>query len=219
MTTHIKNASSASQAARLNLLEEKVRNLVPDPDPDDPPDLDDVIAMVNRIYGITYDGAVSGAANPDDWSDNTLYFENVPSSGNNSFFKAIWGFVSGQTRFNALVARPLYSQLLSNSVSFTVSNDYSLASVTLGNDEDYISAIRNYSSQQSVLGAVFGSKASFSASMIAGKPLLNRVADLETKQATLITQVADLYSKLAAETDAREQADTILHDLIISRTS
>ncbi|MGO7115604.1 hypothetical protein ACCS79_03730 [Rhizobium johnstonii] len=204
MTTHIKNASSSSQAARLNLLEEKVRNLVPDPDPDEPPDLTDVIALLNRIYGLTYEGGVVGAADPDHWDENVTYFENT-STGSTTLFRSIWGAVSGQNKFEQFAARPLFQQAFGNGSILFGGPDYSLTSVTYGPDQDYLDSIRGFSSEQNLVGCLFGGRNGFVAGMVTGKPLLARIIDLE--------------AKLATETAERKAEDAALRALIIARTS
>ncbi|KAA1237113.1 hypothetical protein FHL81_10770 [Agrobacterium tumefaciens] len=160
MAVYTKSSTPAADAARLNLLEEKVRNIAPG----EGEDLTSVIAALNRLYDMTMRGGTHGA-NPDgditsDLEDDMFWFRQ-PSAGetaSKSIITVTYGDTDGLDRVKNV---PFYDQVFGESSGWNFvapplgdQDEYSLAGTIFSLPSD-LSDIR--ARDKTVLGLMFSS--------------------------------------------------------------
>ena len=160
MAIYNKSAEPAPVAARLNLLEEKVRNIAPG----EGEDLTSVIAALNRIYDMCLRGGTHGT-NPEgdvdgELGDSLFWFrqQSFSETARKSIVTVTFGDTDGLDRVKDI---PLLHQVLGVDVGWTFAkpspsdnqNNYSLAGTIFSSPSD-LSDIR--ARRQTILGLMFG---------------------------------------------------------------
>lgn len=136
MPTYTKSSSPAADAARLNLLEEKVRNL----DPGEGADLTALTAALNRLYDMTLRGGTHTPGDVmSDQEDGDFWFRLQPPGGTEQ--KSIVTVTYGNTDYLDQVKDvPFWHQVIG------ISTEWRFVAPPLGNQDLY-----------SLAGTIYGS--------------------------------------------------------------
>ena len=223
MTDFTKSADFASGAMRLNLLEEKVRNLDPSQSPN-LTSLQDAVSTLNDVVQWLSDRVLMGSqtsptstGGPDDGLKGITAYDGVPGS----LTQAVFGIDPNpypDTSFpairRALTSKSLARQLLLDSSDRFVT--LPLASLSLGprdfsgSRNDYVAALAAISNTMSLAETVWRSASDLSAHMSAS-PKETIIGLIETLQES----VSDLPSPVDSEVarrDARIDSSWRRHD-------
>ncbi|AMD59385.1 hypothetical protein AWN88_14015 [Agrobacterium tumefaciens] len=156
MAVYTKSSTPAADAARLNLLEEKVRNL----DPGEGADLTALTAALNRLYDMTMRGGTHTPGDvTSDQEDGDFWFRLQPPSSTEP--KSIVSVTYGDAdHLDQVKDVPFWHQVIG------VSTSWSFVAPPLGNQDNYSLAGTVFSSpsaladirarEQTILGLMFG---------------------------------------------------------------